>query len=197
MPPSDREIEDSETDDSEIEVVSIPTPWSMSLVRIRPYERRDAGITQVVFRESVLELAALDYEDDQREVWAERGDMPIEEWHAQRSATHTVVAVMSYQVVGFCDVDDRGHINMLFVAPVANRIGIGSALLNEVEEHYRQTIAAQLDTNRRHGAPTTMTAYVSLTAQSVFERRGFVVKEHRRVVIDDVDFHNLLMVKQL
>lgn len=187
MPPSDREIED----------LAISTPWSVTSVRMRPYEQRDAGITQGVFRESVLELAALDYEEDQRAVWAKRADMSIAEWHAQRSATHTYVAVMSYQAVGFCDVDNHGYIDMLFVAPPASRMGIGTALLNTVEQHYRRAHVAQSNAHSHPTAPLTMTAHVSLTAQRVFERQGFVVTEHRRVVIDGVNFHNLLMVKQL
>lgn len=135
-------------------------------MELRAYAVDDAEATLGVFLRAVRETARAHYSPDQVEAWAaDHGD--LSSWSAARAAAHTYVAVVGDRVVGFTDVDDSGHIDMLFVDPDFGRRGIASALLAHV-----------IALGRAHGLPV-LTTYASLTSRPVFERLGFVTKGER------------------
>ena len=94
---------------------------------------------------------------------------------------HTHLAIVEDRVAGFTDLDDNGHVDMLFVDPDYGRQGIATMLLTSTMAVARQ---------RRIVALTT---YASLTAKPLFERHGFVVTGERRFVRGGVELTNFSM----
>jgi len=135
-------------------------------VELRAYTAGDAQATLEVFVRAVRETARAHYSADQIEAWvANHGDLTS--WSAARAATHTYLAIVEDQVVGFSDVDDSGYIDMLFVNPDFGRHGVASALLAHVVAFGRQCRLPAL------------TTFASLTSRPVFERQGFVTTGQR------------------
>lgn len=155
-------------------------------MNIREYRPADAGETLEVFRRAVLETAAGDYSLKQREAWAASAGS-LEAWNRVRMATHTLVAEVEQgdgsAVAGFADVDDRGHLGMLFTHPQFGRRGVASALLTAV-------IASAEARGIR-----TITVDASLTARLVFERFGFTVEREQTVTVRGVALTNFRMVR--
>ena len=80
-----------------------------------------------------------------------------------------------------CDAE----LDMLFVAPDMQRLGIGSRIVSELEERAESTGAA------------FMCAYVSLTARSFFVNRGFEFVCDNIAVRRGVELPNVFMRKPL
>ena len=135
-------------------------------MEFRAYAAGDAEATLAIFLRAVRETARAHYSPQQVEAWAaDHGD--LNSWAAARAAAHTQLAVIDGQVAGFTDLDDHGHIDMLFVDPDFGRQGIGSAL-----------VASMIALARQRGLPALST-FASLTSRPVFERHGFVITGER------------------
>ena len=130
---------------------------------IRGFRRADTVRTRAVFSRAVL-LGAIDsYSTAERIAWCGRAIITDAQWRTAREAQPTWVAERRGEVVGFVDLTPDGEVNMLYVHPDHTRRGVGSALLDEVEQSARGA-----DMPRLH-------ARVSLVAESLFARAGFVV----------------------
>jgi putative acetyltransferase len=135
-------------------------------VEVRAYTSADARATSVIFLRAVRETAPAHYSPAQVEDWAAtHGDHAS--WAAARAAVHTLLGIVDGRVAGFTDLDDDGHIDMLFVDPDLGRRGVASTLL---------AAAAALAAQR---GLRVLTAFASLTSRPVFERQGFVVVGER------------------
>src|ERR1700690_571674 len=86
----------------------------MSAVSLRPYLPADARRCAEIFRSSIEELAAEDYDADQREAWASRAD-DEEAFGARLSGALTLLAVIDQQIAGFASLQGGEEIDMLFV----------------------------------------------------------------------------------
>lgn len=95
-----------------------------------------------------------------------------------------VVARSEDHVLGLC-VRRGALIDYLYVAPEAQRRGIGTAFLEGAEQ------AARDD------GFTALTTYASLAARVVFERCGYRVAEVRHPVRGGAELTNMRMIKQL
>lgn len=155
------------------------------VVGIRPYCLADAADTMAIFLAAVTETAAANYSPEQIQAWArpEARELPI--WHAAMQARNSYVATVAGVPAGFSDVDHRGYIDMMFVAPRFLRLGVARSLLAHVEAHAR---AERL---------TELTSNVSITARPFFERHGFVVEAERYPVMAGVQLTNYAMKKNL
>ena len=130
---------------------------------VRAFTRADAGATRQVFRHAVRVGAANCYSEAERIAWWGGSVVTDADWRMAREAQPTWVAERRGEVVGFVDLKSDGEVNMLYVHPDHTRRGIGSALLDEVEQSARGA-----DMMRLH-------ARVSLVAEPVFARAGFLV----------------------
>jgi putative acetyltransferase len=151
---------------------------------LRAYDATDAEATLGVFLRAVQVTASADYTPEQVAAWAS-DDISVEAWGAKRLLVDTIVATEGDDVLGFSDVDQHGHIDMLFVDPAVTRRGVASALLGRVAEIARE-----------HGA-TELTTYASLTARPFFAHHGFDVVEERRPVLRGVSLTNFHMRRPL
>ena len=142
-------------------------PFSRDVL-IRPYESVDAEATAQVFMAAIHETARQDYTVEQVNAWAP-GDIDVEGWGQGRSTSHTFVACIAGEVVGFSDFTDDGVVDMLFVRPDAGRRGVARALVTRVLDEAAAAGHGRLET------------HASLTARPAFERFGFVVDAARTV----------------
>ncbi len=79
----------------------------------------------------------------------------------RRLSRPTWVAVVGEKPVGFTDLEPDGHLDMMFVHPAHQGVGIATALLERVETAARGQGLARIFTE------------ASITARPFFERRGF------------------------
>lgn len=151
---------------------------------VRAWTDSDAQPTLDVFHRAVHGTARQDYSPEQLAAWAP-GDVALEDWAARRRAAGTVVAEVDGLVVGFTDLDARGHVGMLYVDPSVARTGVASALLDHLVATARRRGLRQLST------------HASRTARPFFERHGFVVVEERHPVRRGVALTNFGMRRAL
>ena len=135
---------------------------------IRAYVAADASGTLATFQRAIRETASAHYDARQIAVWAP-DDIDLTEWGRRRAAVSTRVAEIDGQIVGFTDLDDAGHIDMLFVHPSFGRRGVASALF--------ETMLA----DARRAGLAALTVEASLTAREFFERNGFSLVAQQEV----------------
>ena len=157
---------------------------TMAGVVIRPLGQTDIGPLIEVFRAAVLVTARRDYSEEQVRAWApDEIDSVI--WAKRYDTRLAWVAEIDTCVVGFVELEARGHVDMMYVHPAHQRRGIATALLAELEGKAREEGADRLFTE------------ASITARPFFERRGFVVIAPQTVMLRDQPFVNFRMEKRL
>jgi putative acetyltransferase len=157
---------------------------AMSAVALRPYVPADAKRCAEIFRASIEELAAEDYDADQREAWASRAD-DEGAFGARLSGALTLLAVIDQQIAGFASLKGGEEIDMLFVDPEFARQGVGLALVEAL------TKLAEARGARR------LTTEASEVAKPLFERQGFTAQKRNLVRLGDQWLANTTMTKTL
>jgi putative acetyltransferase len=125
-----------------------------------------------------------DYSEEQVRAWAPGVPDP-EEWHARMAGRRTLVAEEGGEVVGFAELEDDGHLGMLYVRRDAVGRGVGQRLYRAVEREGRGRGLRQIFTE------------ASITARPFFERQGFRVVRERTVSRRGVSMTNFAMEKPL
>lgn len=148
--------------------------------RIRAYRPTDAAALREVFHSAVHHNATEQYSAEQRAAWAP-DDYDDASWQAMLDRLRPWVLEDDSGALGYADLQPDGYIDHLFVRGGTSRRGIGSALLGHV-----------LALARARGLAESY-AHVSLSAQPLFRRFGFVVEQQREVVQRGVTMVNALM----
>ena len=152
--------------------------------RIRAYDAGDAPAIVRLFYETVRSVNRADYSDEQVEAWAP--SVPdAEEWHARMSGRRTLVAEEGGEVVGFAELEEDGHLDMLYLRKDAVRRGVGQGLYRALEQEARGRGLGRIFTE------------ASITARPFFERQGFHVTGEQTVVARGVSMINFAMEKDL
>ncbi|PPD43712.1 MAG: GNAT family N-acetyltransferase [Methylocystis sp.] len=137
---------------------------------LRPYLPSDAPALAALFRASVEELAAEDYDTDQREAWAAAADDEAA-FAAKLASALTIVALVGGEVAGFASLKDNNLFEMLYVRPDLARQGVGSVLADAIEK-----LAGARGTK-------TLTVEASDSARDFFAARGYVGRSRNTVTI--------------
>jgi putative acetyltransferase len=156
----------------------------MSAVSLRPYLPADVKRCVEIFRSSIEELAADDYDEDQREAWASRAD-DEQAFGARLTGALTLLAMIEGAVAGFASLKGADQIDMLFVDPEFARQGAGGALVEAL------TKLAQARGAKR------LTTEASDVAKPLFERLGFTAQKRNLVRVSDQWLANTTMNKTL
>jgi putative acetyltransferase len=156
----------------------------MSAVALRPYLPDDAQRCAEIFRSSIEELAAEDYDADQREAWASRAD-DEQAFAARLSGALTLLAVIDGRIAGFGSLRGAEEIDMLFIDPEFARLGVGRALIDALTKLAEARGAKRLTTE------------ASDVAKPLFERQGFTAQKRNLVRKDDQWLANTTMTKTL
>ncbi|KRB50434.1 acetyltransferase [Rhizobium sp. Root708] len=156
---------------------------SKSLPTIRLYTPDDCDATVEIFLRAIREVASKDYGTAEIDAWAKVEDR--EAWAARRASRPTWIAEIDGRPAGFTDLEPDGHLDMMFVHPDYQGMGIASRLLQAVE------------TQARIWALSRLFAEASLTARPFFERRGFVLIAEQSVEKRGQRLTNFRMEKRI
>jgi putative acetyltransferase len=156
----------------------------MSAISLRPYLPADAERCAEIFRSSIEELAAEDYDEQQREAWASRAD-DEPAFGARLAGALTLLAVIDGAIAGFASLKGADLIDMLFVDPEFARQGAGGGLVEAL------TKLAQARGTK------SLTVDASDSARPLFERQGFTAERRNLVRVGDQWLANTTMTKTL
>ena len=151
----------------------------MERVSIRPYLASDGEATLEIFLRAIREVAAKDYSTAQINAWARIDDRAG--WADRRGSRPTWIAEITGRPVGFGDLVPDGYLDMMFVHPEFQGLGIATLLLNRVMQE-----AEALGLNRLY-------TEASITARPFFGRRGFLVVKIQQVEKRGEILSNFLM----
>jgi putative acetyltransferase len=152
--------------------------------RIRYYEAGDALQIARLFYETVRSVNRADYSEEQLRAWAPEIPDP-EVWHARMADRRTLVAEGGGEVVGFAELEEDGHLDMLYLRKDAVGRGVGSLLYRAIEREAREQGIGLIFTE------------ASVTARPFFERWGFRVVREQTVERRGVSLTNFAMEKPL
>jgi putative acetyltransferase len=126
---------------------------------LRPFIPADLPRLAAIFRASIEELTAEDYNESQQAAWAALAD---EDAFGKKLADDlTLVALLGGEVAGFASLRGQDHIGMLYVDPQAAGQGVASTLCDALEKLAGARGATKLGVN------------ASDTARAFFEKRGY------------------------
>jgi len=168
-------------------VTQEPRAWHRPRVteglRIRRFAEPDRNRVCDVFRAAVLEIDPASYSAEQRTAWVQRsapGEL------AERCAAGwTWVAERADEVIGFMTCEDDGHVDLAFVHPLQQGLGVARALYAELEREARRQRLGRLFVE------------ASVAARPFFERAGFAVRARNAVRLGDQVLSNWSMNKRL
>jgi putative acetyltransferase len=127
---------------------------------IRAYRPTDLDAVISIFLAAIRETASRDYTPAQIDAWAQ---VDRDGWAVRRLSRPTWIAVIDESAVGFTDLEPDGHLDMMFVRPTHQGVGVATALFNTVEAAARSQGLSWIFTE------------ASITARPFFERRGLSV----------------------
>jgi putative acetyltransferase len=129
-------------------------------MQIRLFQPEDTSVIMQLFYATVHRVNCRDYTPAQLAAWAP-SDMDEVQWRARFSQPTTFVALLNQSIVGFCEFAPDGHIGCFYSHYQHQGQGVGTAMLQHVEQIAQTQRLQQLYTE------------ASITAQSFFERHGF------------------------
>jgi len=150
---------------------------------LRRFEARDAEAVAEVFRAAILGIDPEVYTPAELDAWAARGKSRDLEVRCARAFTW--IAEVDGAVAGFLAAEPDGHVDLAFVHPRFQGLGLARSLHAAAEEHARRERIARLFTEASHAA------------RPFFERAGYRVLAENRVPVADQVLTNWLMGKRL
>ncbi|MBY3260795.1 GNAT family N-acetyltransferase [Rhizobium laguerreae] len=150
-------------------------------ILIRPYAPSDVDTTIEIFLRAIREVSSKDYSPAEIEAWAKLEDRGL--WAERRISRPAWIAEFDGAPVGFSDLTGDGCLDMMFVHPQFQGVGIASRLLSRVEDE-----ALKLGFSRIY-------TEASRTARPFFQRKGFRVITKQIVEKRGQGLENFLMEK--
>lgn len=151
---------------------------------LRPYHPTDAAALTALYARSVRHYGPRAYTPEQVAVWAATADVAHTAARCGDGRYVVVAQDDAGTVLGFADLEADGHLDMLYAAPEAEGLHVGSQLYATIEAHAR-----------RRGLHRIFVEASEL-ARPLFERRGFTLLARNDLVLDGVDIHNYRMEKR-
>lgn len=155
----------------------------MKNISVRHYLPSDANSTLEIFLRAIREVASRDYSAPQIRAWA-RVDDP-EAWAVRRGSRPAWIAETAGEAIGFSDLVPNGYLDMMFVLPNFQGLGVASLLLKQVERQAQEFGLLAIHTE------------ASITARPFFQRRGFRVLKRQEVEKRGETLINFLMEKSI
>jgi putative acetyltransferase len=151
-------------------------------IHVRDYRPADLDAVIEIFQRAVREVAVRDYSPAHIAAWSR---VDRDEWADWRLSRPCWLAEVNGRAAGFSDLEPDGHLDMMFVHPDFQGIGVATALMRRVERH-----AASL-------ALATIFVEASLTARPFFSRRGFQSTGEHLIIDDGLTFVTYRMTKKI
>ena len=151
---------------------------------LRPFLPGDTMALRELFAQSIEELTAEDYDEDQRVAWAATA-ADAEAFAERLGSMVTLVVQVEGEYAGFASLKDNATFDMLYVHPYHAGKGIGTALADAIERIARGRGANEITTE------------ASDTAVPFFEQRGYEGTQRNMMPRDDQWLPNTTMKKRL
>lgn len=149
---------------------------------LRPFVPADTMALRELYAQSIEELTAEDYDEDQRIAWASLAE-DAQAFGRRLAGQLTLIVQIEGEYAGFASLKDNTVIDMLYVHPYFAGEGVGTTLLEALEKLAGARGAAAL------------TVDASDTAAPFFENRGYVATQRNSVPVDDEWLANTSMRK--
>ncbi|PTT34772.1 GNAT family N-acetyltransferase [Chryseobacterium sp. HMWF028] len=137
-----------------------------------------------LFTATIDEVCKKDYDLQQLEAW-KSGTENKKRWMNVIRDQYVLIAVIENKIVGFCTLDQGNYIDLLFVHKDHQHKGIAFLLYHQIEKEALQCNEKEI------------TADVSKTARSFFEKAGFQVIQEQTVNVKRTSMINYKMMKHL
>lgn len=153
-------------------------------IQIRSFQLSDLPQIMHLFHDTVHSVNSRDYTPEQIAAWTTHA-FNEDFWAKRLSSKITWVAEAESQILGFTDFEPNGHIDCFYCHHQHQGRGIGSQLLNQIEQ-----MARSLGIRR-------LFAEVSITAKPFFLQKGFTTVQEQQVTYEGMVFCNFVMEKFL
>lgn len=150
---------------------------------MRKWRPQDLDATIETFRRAVHEIAANDYTPEELRAWAPE-EADYSEWEKRMDVSQGWTFEINGKLGGFITTDAPGHIDLLFVHPDYQRMGVATALL--------ELLVADAGTRGIHNLHTE----ASRTAKPFFEQAGFSLVCTLNVTRNGVTLENFVMERK-
>jgi putative acetyltransferase len=151
---------------------------------MRPYLADDTPLLAEIFRVSIAELTADDYNETQQRAWASLADDEAD-FGKRLGSQLTLVATMEGSPVGFASLEGKDKIAMLYVHPAVAGQGVAAMLIDALEKLAGSRGAEKLSVD------------ASDSAYGFFQKRGYVAQQRNSVSAGGEWLANTTMQKQL
>lgn len=155
----------------------------MKKIIIRSYQKSDVYDLVQIYYNTIHTINIKDYTQEQCDAWAPQETLQVEGWQKKWLHNEPLVAIYDDKIVGFAEFEPSGHIDCFYVHHAFQGQGIGSALMEKIEQ-----IAHQKNISR-------LFAEVSITAKPFFEKKGFYVVKKQTIVRHGIKLDNFIMEK--
>jgi len=156
----------------------------MAVITLRALENHDIDAVSALYTRAVRSCCAPFYTKIQIDAWA---PLPIDPtyWIDSFAQVQAIVAVSKNgEIMGFADLDRvKPMIGRLYVDPVWQGFGVGTALLNAMELRLRQQGQSYVELES------------ALNAKSFYLNRGYEYRGSTTLAFNGVLFENLRMHK--
>ena len=151
---------------------------------IRKALPEDVDVVSRLFRKTIKTVNAPNYDPIQLKAWSAKYE--DQGWWMERiRSDYFVVAEDQNRIMGFCSVNPKGSLDLLYVHKDFQGNGVGSALLAEIDKYFSNLNVREIISE------------VSITAKPFFEKMGFN-HTHRQVRnLDGVEIRNIVMRKKI
>lgn len=124
------------------------------------------------------------YSQAQRKAWT-AGIIDNNKWKERLLISKPYLFLIDNKIAGFIELDSKGYIGCLYVAPTMQRRGVASSLLR-----YICIVAVEAGLKR-------LTVHASLAAKPFFEKFSFEVEAENKVMREGIELTNYSMYKSL
>ncbi len=151
---------------------------------LRPFLPADTMALRELFAQSIEELTADDYNEDQRVAWASAA-ADAEAFAERLGGMLTLVIQVDGEYAGFASLKNNDTFDMLYVHPYFAGQGVAAALADAIERLSQARGAKEI------------TVEASDTAEPFFSHRGYVGTQRSMLPRDDQWLPVTTMKKQL
>lgn len=151
---------------------------------LRPFLPADTMALRDLFAQSIEELTAEEYDEDQRLAWAATA-ANAEALAGRLGAMTTLIVQVEGEYAGFAALKDNTVFEMLYVHPYFAGQGVGTALADAIERLAQGRGAKEI------------TVEASDTAEPFFAERGYQATRRNMLPCGDQWLPNTTMTKRL
>ena len=151
---------------------------------LRPFLPAGTPALQDLFAQSIEELTADDYDEEQRLAWVSTAANG-EEFAKKLGAMTTLIVQVNGEYAGFASLKGNDTFDMLYVHPYYAGQGVGNTLADAIERLAQGRGAKEI------------TVEASDTAEPFFEARGYEATQRNMIPRDELWLPNTTMKKRL